>query len=88
MVQTNEKASDLKARRGDRYVKNGRDVNPDRLFTEEELEFLKAMDAYKRNNHRPFPSWKEVLEVLKSLGYQKVAEPALIPKKEVGQPRS
>jgi hypothetical protein len=36
---------------------------------------MKAMDQYKRANRRPFPTWSEVLEVLHSLGYRKVAEP-------------
>ncbi len=33
-----------------------------------------AMDEYKRANKRPFPSWTEVLEVIKYLGYRKVAD--------------
>ncbi len=40
-------------------------------YTAEELEFLKAIDAYKSTHHRPFPTWKEVLAVLRSLGYHK-----------------
>ena len=32
-----------------------------------------AMDEYKRANKRPFPSWTEVLQVIKYLGYRKVA---------------
>ena len=32
------------------------------------------MDRYKRENRRPFPTWSEVLEVLRSLGYRRVAE--------------
>jgi hypothetical protein len=41
----------------------------------EQFEFIMAIDEYKRNNVRPFPSWTEVLEVIKALGYRKVAEP-------------
>ena len=40
-------------------------------FTEDEVEFMLAMDRYKRVNHRPFPTWREVLSVVKSLGYDK-----------------
>ena len=40
-----------------------------------EVEFMRAMDDYKRKSGRPFPTWSEVLEVLMSLGYRKVAEP-------------
>lgn len=40
-------------------------------YTEDELEFIKAMDRYKRENNKPFPTLTEVLSVLKSLGYRK-----------------
>jgi hypothetical protein len=39
----------------------------------EVLEFATAIDAYKRNQRRPFPTWGEVLEVLKGLGYRRSA---------------
>jgi len=35
------------------------------------LEFIQAIDDYKRLHNRPFPNWSEVLEVLKTLGYEK-----------------
>jgi hypothetical protein len=44
-------------------------------MSDEQLEFLMAIDEYKRQNTRPFPTWTEVLEVIKALGYRKVAEP-------------
>ena len=44
-------------------------------MSEEQFEFLMAIDEYKRKNTRPFPTWTEVLEVIKALGYRKVAEP-------------
>jgi len=57
-------------------------------MTEEQFEFLMAIDQYKRENQRPFPTWTEVLEVIKALGYRKVAEPqSLKPfKKEEPEP--
>jgi len=42
-------------------------------MNEEQLEFLKAIDEYKRVNSRPFPTWTEVLDVMLYLGYRKVA---------------
>lgn len=33
------------------------------------IEFITAIDDYKRLNRRPFPTWSEVLEILKGLGY-------------------
>lgn len=44
-------------------------------MTDEQFDFLMAIDQYKRANQRPFPTWTEVLEVIKALGYRKVAEP-------------
>lgn len=40
------------------------------------LEFIMAIDEYKRVNERPFPSWSEVFEIMHYLGYRKVAEQA------------
>ena len=44
-------------------------------MTEEQFEFLMAINEYKRVNRRPFPTWTEVLDVIRALGYRKVAEP-------------
>jgi len=44
-------------------------------MSDEQFEFLMAIDEYKKKNARPFPTWTEVLEVIKALGYRKVAEP-------------
>ena len=44
-------------------------------MSDEQFEFLMAIDNYKRTNSRPFPTWTEILEVIKALGYRKVAEP-------------
>lgn len=35
----------------------------------ESLEFLKAIDAFKRRTGKPFPTWTQVLGVAKALGY-------------------
>jgi hypothetical protein len=47
--------------------------------TPDAVEFMKAMDQYKRDNRRPFPTWSEVLEVLRALGYRKVRAPSELP---------
>ncbi len=51
----------------------------ERDYTDEETIFMKAMERYKRENRRPFPTWSEVLEVLYSMGYRKVAAEADLP---------
>ncbi len=40
-------------------------------MTNEQFLFIKAIDAYKRANNRPYPTWTEVLEVIRKLGYRK-----------------
>ncbi len=35
------------------------------------LEFIQAIDDYKRQAARPFPSWSEILEIVKRLGYER-----------------
>lgn len=45
-------------------------------YTADDLEFQRAMEQYKRASRRPFPTLKEVLEVVRSLGYRKVAPSA------------
>lgn len=44
-------------------------------MTDEQFDFLMAIDRYKKENQRPFPTWTEVLEIIKAIGYRKVAEP-------------
>ena len=45
-------------------------------ITGELLEFIMAIDEYKRINERPFPTWSEVFEIVQYLGYRKVAPKA------------
>ena len=41
-------------------------------MTDEQFEFIMAVDKYKRTNSRPFPTLTEILEVIKDLGYKKL----------------
>ncbi len=64
-----------------RKVERRRQVDPttcERDYGPDEIEFMKAMDEYKRRSGRQFPTWSEVLEVVRSLGYRKVADPTEI----------
>ena len=40
-------------------------------LTVEEIEFVRAVDRYKRKFNRPFPTWSEILAIVKELGYTK-----------------
>lgn len=61
-----------------RKVERRRQIDPttcERDYSEGEVEFMRAMDEYKRKSGRQFPTWSEVLEVIHCLGYRKTAEP-------------
>ncbi len=40
-------------------------------MTTEQYFFLQAIEAFKRANNKSFPSWTDVLEVVRRLGYRK-----------------
>lgn len=40
-------------------------------MTGEQFMFLMAIDAFKRVNGKTFPSWSDVLEIVRKLGYRK-----------------
>lgn len=40
-------------------------------YTEDEMEFILAMQTYQKEHKRKFPSYTEVLAVARSLGYVK-----------------
>jgi len=46
----------------------------ERDYSGEEIEFMKALDDYKRASGRMFPTCSEILEVLHRLGYTKSRE--------------
>jgi hypothetical protein len=53
-----------------------RQIDPttcEREYTDEEIEFMHALEAYKRSSGRMFPTCSEVLEVLRGLGYERTA---------------
>jgi len=54
-------------------------------YSDAEWEFIKAMAAYQKRWRRRYPSWREVLFVLKCLGYRKVAEPVAVEKSMPGE---
>ena len=63
-----------------------RQIDPttcERDYSPDEVEFMQAMDAYKRSSGRMFPTCSEVLEVVRSIGYAKLPPaappPAAIP---------
>ncbi len=49
---------------------------------DEAMEFIGAIQTFRESKGRGFPAWTEVLAVLKSLGYRKVAERTELPTPE------
>lgn len=57
-----------------RKVPRRRQIDPttcERDYTNDEVEFMNALDAYKRRSGRMFPTCSEILEVIRDLGYRK-----------------
>ncbi len=63
-------------------VNRRRQIDPttcERDYTLDEIEFMNAIEQYKRTSGRMFPTCSEVLEVLQKLGYEKRAVPVVPP---------
>ncbi len=41
-------------------------------MTGEQFEFVMAIEMYKKVNKRLYPTWTEILEIVRQLGYRKV----------------
>jgi hypothetical protein len=41
-------------------------------MTNEQFEFVMAIETYKKVNKRMYPTWTEILEIVRQLGYRKV----------------
>ncbi len=78
----------VERRLGERRVKvpRRRQIDPttcERDYSGDEIEFMQALDAYKRANGRMFPTCSEILEVIRDLGYvrlpasERTTEPTL-----------
>lgn len=46
----------------------------ERDYSADEVEFMRALDHYKRSTGRMFPTCSEMLEVIRSLGYVRCPE--------------
>lgn len=48
------------------------ELHPGSEYDDEERQFLVAIDRYKRKHGRPHPTFVEVLNVLRRLGWRRV----------------
>ena len=56
-------------------VQRRRQIDPttcERDYSNDEVEFMRALEQYKRASGRMFPTCSEILEVIRDLGYSKV----------------
>ena len=54
-----------------------RQIDPttcEREYSDDEVLFMHALDAYKRSSGRMFPTCSEILEVIRGLGYAKLTD--------------
>ncbi len=54
-----------------------RQIDPttcERDYNTDEIDFMQALDAYKRSSGRMFPTCSEILEVIRGLGYAKLTD--------------
>jgi hypothetical protein len=59
-------------------VSRRRQIDPttcERDYSDAEVEFMQALDDYKRKSGRMFPTCSEILEVLVGIGYEKRQSP-------------
>ncbi len=67
-----ESASGLERRRGPgRRLSDFTRSAEEGELTKEQFLFLMAIDTFKKANQAAFPSWSDVLEVIRLLGYRK-----------------
>ena len=59
-----------------RKVPRRRQIDPttcERDYTGDEIEFMTALEVYKRSAGRMFPTCSEILEVIRDIGYAKLS---------------
>jgi hypothetical protein len=59
-----------------RKVQRRRQIDPttcERDYKDDEIEFMQALEAYKRSSGRMFPTCSEILEVIRDMGYVRVS---------------
>ena len=57
-------------------VNRRRQIDPttcERDYSDDEIEFMHALERYKRTSGRMFPTCSEILEVVRGLGYEKTS---------------
>jgi hypothetical protein len=75
IIADRREATGLERRRGPgRRRSDLRKAAEEGEMTAEQFEFVMAIETYKKVNKRLYPTWTEVLEVVRQLGYRKVCK--------------
>jgi hypothetical protein len=68
----------VEQRKGERRkVQRRRQIDPttcERDYSQDEIEFMRALDDYKRSSGRMFPTCSEILEVIRAMGYVRLPQ--------------
>ena len=70
-------------------VNRRRQIDPttcERDYSDQEVEFMNALDQYKRTSGRMFPTCSEILEVIREIGYVKLSPSELAARKAMEAP--
>ena len=59
-----------------------------RPMNQEELEFVKAIEDFKKNEDKLFLSWTEVLSIVKDLGYTRTVKARPVADSKTGNRKS
>jgi hypothetical protein len=92
-VAERREVTGLERRRGPgRRRSDDRKAAEEGEMTGEQFEFVMAIETYKKVNKRMYPTWTEVLEVIRQLGYRKVAHRDIhlenCPEPELAKPKT
>ncbi len=74
---SDRRQNDVSVANDGRKAHRRRQIDPttcEREYTDQEIEFMQAMDEYKRLSGRMFPTCSEILEVMTNLGYRQIAD--------------
>ncbi len=72
-------------------VQRRRQIDPttcERDYSNDEVEFMKALEQYKRSSGRMFPTCSEILEVIRALGYVRPETNSIEPTPTSAEPQS
>lgn len=76
--QTGDSSTNLERRRGPgRRRTDFLRAAEEGEMTDEQFMFITAIDAFKRVNGKTFPTWTDVLEIIRKLGYRKTMDSEL-----------